>query len=371
MDFAFRTRGPWIIPGAGGRVRGCVGGRVPDPDTAIESRDQRTCRLCGAVGTPVHIGLEDRLLGVPGRWSLLRCRHDGLWWLDPQPLLRELPKLYAEYHTHEPSVRRRAPARRAVHDWIRDAVRAAEFRGVPGRVPVVQIAAGHLLALVPGIRDLAGTGVMWLSSARPGRLLDIGSGSGEFIARMRDCGWNVLGIEPDVLAAQSAARRYGVRVVAGTLDSVSRQPGWFDAVTLRHVIEHVPDPIGTLRKSWDLLRPNGKLVVLTPNVDGFGRLLFRSSWRGLEPPRHLHLFSPDALTTCARLARVQAFTVRTVSSSAHTIWQASHALAEGGGGGRTRRRLRIPSTLGGVGLSLIELFFGRGEELLLVATRNE
>ena len=62
-----------------------------------------------------------------------------------------------------------------------------------------------------------------------------------------------------------------------------------------HVIEHVPDPLGTRTECRRLLRPGGRLVLTTPNALGMGHRRFGRDWRGLETPRHLQVFTPGAL----------------------------------------------------------------------------
>jgi predicted SAM-dependent methyltransferase len=66
-------------------------------------------------------------------------------------------------------------------------------------------------------------------------------------------------------------------------------------VTLAHVLEHVHDPASTLRETWNVLRAGGMLWLATPNVNAVGHRLFGRHWRGLEPPRHLTVFSARAL----------------------------------------------------------------------------
>src|SRR5690606_28791968 len=74
-----------------------------------------------------------------------------------------------------------------------------------------------------------------------------------------------------------------------------------------------------------LLVHNGKMVLKTPNVDSFGHRLFGSSWRGLEPPRHLQLFSSEALAMVSKNAGFSSVTF-TSSAGAEYILTASHFL---------------------------------------------
>jgi SAM-dependent methyltransferase len=111
---------------------------------------------------------------------------------------------------------------------------------------------------------------------------------------MRDLGWDVCGVEPDPqAAAEAAAAGLDVRVVV--LDTVSLPEAHFDAITLHHVIEHLHDPVGTLRLCRKLLKPGGVISIATPNFNAEGHRLFGKDWFPLEPPRHLLLFTPPSL----------------------------------------------------------------------------
>src|ERR1019366_8424047 len=77
----------------------------------------------------------------------------------------------------------------------------------------------------------------------------------------------------------------------GSVEGKSYPSATFDAITLNHVIEHVPDPISTIKECSRLLKPGGKLVMFTPNAASLSHRYFKQDWRGLEPPRHLHVFS--------------------------------------------------------------------------------
>lgn len=132
------------------------------------------------------------------------------------------------------------------------------------------------------------------SRVRAGRILDVGCGRGHFLAAMSRRGWSVLGVEPSARAAARAREEYGLPIHAGTLRDMGRSAE-FDVVTLWHVLEHVTDPAALLDDAWHVLRPDGLVVIETPNVDSVDRRLFGRHWTGWDPPRHLHLFGPRIL----------------------------------------------------------------------------
>ena len=76
----------------------------------------------------------------------------------------------------------------------------------------------------------------------------------------------------------------------------------FDAVVMNHVIEHVHDPVELLVEARRLLKQDGVLVLITPNAESQEHRIFGASWYSLDPPRHLHIFSPRSLSKLARLS---------------------------------------------------------------------
>ena len=134
------------------------------------------------------------------------------------------------------------------------------------------------------------------------RLLDVGCGEGAFLAEMRRAGWDVQGLEPDATAA-ATARAAGVPVVERPLEPHAFPSGSFDALTMNHVIEHLHDPIEALRICHDLLSPGRVLWIATPNLGSRGHDLFGRDWVGLDPPRHLVLFTRSSLARAVAKAR--------------------------------------------------------------------
>jgi SAM-dependent methyltransferase len=111
---------------------------------------------------------------------------------------------------------------------------------------------------------------------------------------MRSAGWEVEGLEPDPAAA-ARARSFGVPVVNAALEGADLAAGSFDVITMSHVIEHLHDPLGALRLCAQALKPDGVLWVATPNVDASRHKAFGRDWIGLDPPRHLVLFTRASL----------------------------------------------------------------------------
>jgi SAM-dependent methyltransferase len=103
----------------------------------------------------------------------------------------------------------------------------------------------------------------------PGLLLDIGCGNGRLLHLAREAGYEVRGLELSPALAAQASAELGIEVIAG--DFLSVDPGGsHDIVVLRHVLEHLPDPLEATRRLRALLRDGGHAVLEFPNIDGVG-----------------------------------------------------------------------------------------------------
>jgi 2-polyprenyl-3-methyl-5-hydroxy-6-metoxy-1,4-benzoquinol methylase len=142
----------------------------------------------------------------------------------------------------------------------------------------------------------------------PGRLLDVGCGTGDFLQVARTRGWEVSGTEISPYAVK-AATAAGLTVLEGegweagsTARVVCHLTGALDVVTCWHVIEHASNPRRLIEEIHRVLRPGGWLVLATPNVEDH---IFRAAYvlaRGRRPPlfepneREVHLFHFSART---------------------------------------------------------------------------
>lgn len=158
----------------------------------------------------------------------------------------------------------------------------------------------------------------WIRSLafRPGgRLLDVGCGSGHFVAAARAMGYEAEGIDPNPNAVAAAGER-GLRVRRGGLLDV-KEEGAYDVVTLLDVLEHLDDPRGALERVRALLKPGGGLILSLPNDRRplpFGRDAFD------YPPHHLTRWTPRALE---RFLAAHGFEVRAARHGDLPSWEFS------------------------------------------------
>lgn len=128
-----------------------------------------------------------------------------------------------------------------------------------------------------------------------GTLLDVGCGAGFFVREATEQGFSAQGIELSREAVEFGMREGDVRLREGDLLHTQYPDTSFDIVTLWHVLEHLPQPVETLKRIRALLKPGGMLVIAVPNFDSFQARVFRGRWYHLEVPRHLYHFSPGTL----------------------------------------------------------------------------
>jgi SAM-dependent methyltransferase len=161
---------------------------------------------------------------------------------------------------------------------------------------------------------------MYISDLTPGRLLDVGCGNGLFLKRMSDLGWIAQGVETDTRSARVARETYGFEVYGGTLQDAGFPADSFDAITMSHVIEHLRDPLLVLAECRRILKPGGVLVVTTPNYKCLGHRCFGRRWLGLDPPRHLYVFSRKSLDLMANRTGFSRPKTRTSAARADMIF---------------------------------------------------
>jgi SAM-dependent methyltransferase len=127
-----------------------------------------------------------------------------------------------------------------------------------------------------------------------GKLLDIGAGTGAFVAHMMGNGWEVTGLEPDEAAREKASTVNGVQLLdAAHLYSLA--PESYDAITLWHVLEHVHDLHPYVEQLKKLLKRGGRIFIAVPNYTSYDATVYQGNWAAYDVPRHLYHFSPDAM----------------------------------------------------------------------------
>jgi len=324
-----------------------------------------SCLICGTTGEELYAGMTDWLFGAPGTWGIRTCRC-GIVWLDPQPTVADIPKLYSRYYTHGDAAE---PTR---FELIRRETLKCILARLGYPVERSQQLLPKLLSCVRSVARAKELEVLALRATEVGTLLDVGCGNGDFLKQMRSLGWSVTGVDPDPSAVSYGVSQ-GLQVFNGTIADVPLDAR-YDVITLSHVLEHVADPVDLLRKCKQRLRPDtGRIVITTPNTISLGHRWFGRHWRGLEVPRHLIMLSPAALSHCVSQAGLRLRSLSTETRMARFIYMASACARKGEQKVGERRSFDRITQIGSYFFAaleniLISLKEDWGEELFCVCT---
>lgn len=228
---------------------------------------EASCNLCGAnhyqvlfhstdkdsgnLADFVYTITDDRITLSP---RIVRCSSCGLIYASPGIKTREL---YAKYRD------------------MRDEDYLSEEKG---RRLSARIILGRIMKFKPG-----------------GRLLDIGCAAGLLLDEAKKSGWETAGVELSRWAAGIAREKFKLDVFEGLLKEAKYPARHFDVVVMTDVIEHLPDPRGTLREVRNILKPDGILCVSTPDVGSLASRLLGAKWWGVKVA-HIFYFSRRSLT---------------------------------------------------------------------------
>lgn len=219
------------------------------------------CNLCGSreaavVGTRSRSGAALRSVC---------CVHCGLVWADPRPV--ESRRFYE-------------------HDY------RVAYKGTFAPRPKHVLRAGRVaLSRWAHVQPLL---------QQRARVLDVGSGGGEFAYLLQARGHEVRGVEPNRGYAEFSAAQYGLAVQRGFIDEVALPADHFDLVTVWHVLEHTDDPAQVLLRLRAALRPGGTLVVEVPNIEATCQ-----SPASTFHEAHVYSFSPATLRRTAEKTGLQ------------------------------------------------------------------
>jgi 2-polyprenyl-3-methyl-5-hydroxy-6-metoxy-1,4-benzoquinol methylase len=130
-----------------------------------------------------------------------------------------------------------------------------------------------------------------LANNKRGTILDIGCGTGLFLAAAGQAGWQIAGVEPDTNARQLAEQRTGQAI--GEDWKRLTPDAQYDIVSMWHVLEHIPDLRLLLQTVHRHLATAGTFVVAVPNCESNDAKRYGAGWAAYDVPRHLYHFRPE------------------------------------------------------------------------------
>ncbi|GHV85740.1 hypothetical protein AGMMS50230_13480 [Spirochaetia bacterium] len=257
------------------------------PVTAEETR-LIPCTLCGGNDFVFHFSCSASLdKKSAAGFTYVRCKHCGLIQINPQPNPAAVTLRYGGTET--------------------------SLAGHGGDYLAYEEAneAAFLKLQELGLRDAGFFNLeqRLFSKVHNPAVLDIGCATGALLAKLRDRGWAVQGVE--ISGPQAACcRRRGLEVSSLPLEANHFAPQQFDLILASHLIEHLNDPGSFVREIYRICKPGGSFLVTTPNIGGFQAKLFGADWRSAIFD-HLYLFS---IKTLRKLLENAGFTVERVKT---------------------------------------------------------
>jgi 2-polyprenyl-3-methyl-5-hydroxy-6-metoxy-1,4-benzoquinol methylase len=126
------------------------------------------------------------------------------------------------------------------------------------------------------------------------KILDIGSGTGEFLKASESLGYTGIGIEPSKIARKKARKNYNLNISKNT--SLNQfKTSEFDVITMWHVLEHVTDLNNTIKGLHKIIKKDGKLIIGVPNHNSYDAKFYGKYWAAWDVPIHLWHFTKKSM----------------------------------------------------------------------------
>ena len=132
------------------------------------------------------------------------------------------------------------------------------------------------------------------SGSKKGEILDIGSGTGEFLAKAVENGWSGIGVEPNMKARAQAIANHNLNIYTEE-DVHTLKKSHFDVITMWHVLEHVHSLNERVEEIFNLLKPGGISIIAVPNHLSYDAQKYKEDWAAYDVPRHLYHFDPNSI----------------------------------------------------------------------------
>lgn len=294
------------------------------------------CPVCASKNVERLFTASDKLHGYAGEFGVARCDDCGLLYLNERPAPHALAAYYpADYYAYKPPAAHSLFERTSTHAALWYAVKKSVlahqygYRHFTGSRFVANILRlpflGPLHSRVTFTLD-----VMLHPFVENGSLLEVGCGSGMYLDLMRSLGWErVVGVDINAGAIAQAQESLGLEAYCGELGDVDFADESFDAVSLSHTLEHIAEPRALLANLYRILRPNGRIAIVVPNLESLASRRFGENWFHLDVPRHTVNFTRHSLALALRRAGFVIETVKTRAMGSYDVALLSKARQAG------------------------------------------
>lgn len=258
------------------------------------------CCVCdGDSSTPVGTGEDYEYHTSPDTFLAVRCAACGLVYLNPRPEISEFSRIYPDnYHAFDFSeedfglihkIRARLEAKRLL-EWCAD-----------------------------------------LPSPDAARILDVGCGDGFHLKLLKQYGkkgWTLEGVDVDERAA-GMAEKSGLKVYTGNIEEIDLPKNAYDLAFMIQTIEHVERPEKVISAVREVLKPGGRLVIVTDNTGSLDFKIFKDAyWGGYHFPRHWNLFNWNSLTRLAEKTGFEVVELATIVSPVNWVYSIHNSLVD-------------------------------------------
>ena len=243
----------------------------------LDPLNARPCPVCFSTQAEPLFRLREDRFGEEWEGELVECINCGCNFLQHPPGAEEVSGFYQRCYGHYEELL--APGK-VDYKWVLDRL---------------------------GLKGLLHMGEPSLVSTRGiqgPRVLDFGCHDGTLLRALEKRGLDVFGYEPHPTPDMQHAK-----VITGSLDDLAVKVQSLDDIVLSHVLEHLLDPMETLKKLAGLLNPGGRIHIRVPNLNSPWRRLVGKAWIHWHPPFHLQHFAIQHLDLMAAelgLERVEA-----------------------------------------------------------------
>ena len=279
------------------------------------------CPLCDFDVTNRLFESRDRVHGLPGVFTIIRCsRCSAVFihpWLTDDELAAYYPDHYGRYR-HSKTLEKKSYTgirRFILENYYRYPSLNGEYSSVPKKWAAFLLSFMMARGAIPYRGD--------------GKFLDLGCGGGSYLYRLRQWGWKVYGVEPSATGTEQS-RSLGLSVHQGQVEDAKFPAGYFDVARLNHVLEHLPDPRKTFREIHRILKADGIVYLTLPNTESLNFWLFKENWYGLDAPRHVISYCPKALRFLCSATGFEVVEIRFQSGAFNFVRSVKYFLEEKG-----------------------------------------
>lgn len=221
-----------------------------------------TCPICNHQEFEFYIQVKDFLV-TRNKFKIVKCKNCGFHFTNPRPYLDKIGDYYksTNYISHNPNSK-------GLISIFYNFVREINLKNKIG----------------------------WIKHETIGRdLLDIGSGTGDFLRVANENGFNGIGLEPNESAREYAHKINSVRS-SPQEELYNIEERSFDIITMWHVLEHVYELRKDLEHISKILKNDGKLFIAVPNMNSYDAQHYKSYWAAYDLPRHLYHFTKNDIS---------------------------------------------------------------------------